>query len=120
MVTQNSKPSRQVGSPTTLTGEESVTPIPQPSRLGAFSTSMSIEPERKTEAIQRAQVGSLVGANSYNEPPNKSPKRQTPASGAKLKRYALEMWVEIDTGTGVHAAPKEDSYSVDFAINCIN
>ena len=30
------------------------------------------------------------------------------------------MWVEIDTGMGVHAAPEEDSYSVDFAINCIN
>ena len=78
MATQNSKPSGQVGSPTTPTGEESVTPIPQPSGLRALSASMSIEPERKTEAIQRAQVGSLMGANGNNEPPNKSPKRQTP------------------------------------------
>ena len=69
MATQNSKPSGQVGSPTTPTGEESVTPIPQPPGLGALSTSMSIEPERKTEAIQRAQVGSLMGANGNNEPP---------------------------------------------------
>ena len=30
------------------------------------------------------------------------------------------MWVEIDTGAGVHTAPEEDSYSVDFAIDCIN
>ena len=30
------------------------------------------------------------------------------------------MWVEIDTGAGVHATPEEDSYSVDFAIDCIN
>ena len=104
MATQNSKPSGQVSSPTTPTGEESVTPIPQPSGLGALSASMSIEPERKTEAIQKAQVGSLMGANGNNEPPNKSPKRQTPASGARLKRYSLEMWVEIDTGVGVHAA----------------
>ena len=37
-----------------------------------------------------------------------------------LRSYALEMWVEIDTGAGVHAAPEEDSYSVDFAIHCIN
>ena len=81
---------------------------------------MSIEPERKTEAIQRAQVGSLMGANGNNEPQNKSPKRQTPALSARLKRYALKMWVEIDTGMGVHAAPKKDSYSVDFAIDCIN
>ena len=64
MATQNSKPSEPVSSPTTPTGEESVTPIPQPSQLGALSTSMSIEPDRKTEAIQRAQVGSLMGTMS--------------------------------------------------------
>ena len=120
MVTQNSKPSGPVSSPTTPTGEESVTPVPQPSGLEALSASMSTEPERKTEAIQRAQIGSLMGANSNNEPQNKSPKRQTPASGARPKSYALEMWVEIDTGAGVHTAPEEDSYSVDFAIDCIN
>ena len=120
MATQNSKPFGQVGSPTTPTGEESVTPVPQPSGLRVLSASMSTEPERKTEAIQRAQIGSLMGANGNNEPQNKSPKRQTPASGARPKRYALEMWVEIDTGAGVHTAPEEDSYSVDFAIDCIN
>ena len=120
MVTQNSKPSGQVSSPTTPTGEESVTPVSQPSGLGALSTLMSTEPDRKTEAIQRAQIGSLMGANRNNEPQNKSPKRQTPASGARPKRYALEMWVEIDTGTGVHTALEEDSYRVDFAIDCIN
>ena len=81
---------------------------------------MSIEPDRKTEAIQRAQVGSLMGANRSNEPQNKSPKRQSPASGARPKKYALEMWVEIETSAGVHTAPEEDSYSVNFAIDCIN
>ena len=120
MVTQNSKPSRPVSSPTTPTGEESVTPITQPPGFGALSTSMSIEPDRKTEAIQRAQVGSLMGANRSNEPQNKSPKRQTPASGARPKKYALEMWVEIETSAGIHTAPEEDSYSVDCTINSIN
>ena len=120
MATQNSKPSGPVGSPTTPTGEESVIPDSQPSGLGVLSASMSTEPERKTETIQRAQIGSLMGANSNNEPQNKLPKRQTSASGVRPKRYALEMWVEIDAGGGVHAAPEEDSYSVDFAIDCIN
>ena len=120
MATQNSKPSGQVSAPTTPTGEESVTPVSQPSGLGALSASTSTEPERKTEAIQRAQIGSLKGANRNNEPQNKSPKRQTHASGAKPTRYALEMWVEIETGAGIHTAPEEDSYSVDFAIDCIN
>ena len=120
MATQNSKPSGPVSSPTTPTGEESVTPIPQPSGLGALSASMSIEPDRKTEAIQRAQVGSLMGTSGSNEPQNKSPKKQSPASDARPKKYALEMWVEIETSPGIHSTPEEDSYSVNFAIDCIN
>ena len=120
MVTQNSKPSGPVSSPTTPTGEESVTPISQPSGLGALSASMSIEPDRKTEAIQRAQVGLLMGANGNNEPQNKSPKKQSPASATRPKKYALEMWVEIKTSAGIHATPEEDSCSVNFAIDCIN
>ena len=30
------------------------------------------------------------------------------------------MWVEIKTSVGIHTAPEEDSYSVDFAIDNIN
>ena len=30
------------------------------------------------------------------------------------------MWVEIETGAGIHTAPEEDSYSVDFTIDTIN
>ena len=53
-------------------------------------------------------------------PQDKTPKKQSPTSATRPKRYALEMWVEIETSMGVHSAPKEDSYSVDFAINTIN
>ena len=120
MATQSSKPSGPVSSPTTPTGEESVTPVTQPSGLGALSASMSTEPDRKSEAIQRAQVCPLMGANGNNEPQNKSPKKQTPTSGARPKKYALEMWVEIETSVGIHTTPEEDSYSVNFAIDSIN
>ena len=120
MATQNSKPSGPVSSPTTPTGEESVTPITQPSGLGALSASMSIEPDRKTKAIQRAQVGLLMGANGSNEPQNKSPKKQSPAAGARPKKYALEMWVEIETSVDVHTTPEEDLYGVDCTIDSIN
>ena len=97
-----------------------MTPISQPSRLGALSTSTTTESDMKSEAIQRAQTGSLMVANGNNELQNKTPKRQTPASVARPKKYALEMWVEIETSAGVHTAPEEDLYSVDFAIDCIN
>ena len=97
-----------------------MTPISQPSGLGALSASMSTKPDMKSQVIQRAQIGSLMGANSNNEPQNKTPKRQTPASATRPKKYALEMWVEIETSMGMHTAPEEDSYSVDFAIDSIN
>ena len=97
-----------------------MTPVTQPSGLGALSASMFTEPDMKSEAIQRAQVGSLMVANVNNEPQNKTPKKQTPASATRPKKYALEMWVEIETSAGVHTAPEEDSYSVDFAIDSIN
>ena len=102
MATQSSKPFGQVGSPTTPTGEESVTPVSQPSRLGELSASMFTEPDKKSEAIQRAQVGSLMGANGNNKPQNKTPRKPTPASATRPKKYALEMWVEIKTNVGIH------------------
>ena len=97
-----------------------MTPVSQPSGLGELSASMFTEPDRKQEAIQRAQVGSLMGANGNREPQDKTPKKQSPAPATRPKRYALEMWVEIKTSAGVHSAPEEDSYSVDFTIDTIN
>ena len=120
MATKDSAPSMQSRSATTPTGEESVTPIIQPSGLGELSTSMVMETDRKLEVIQRAQVGSLMGSDKTKEPPEKTPKKQSPALAAQHKEYALEMWVEIDTSTGMYSTPKEDSYSVDFAIDALN
>ena len=97
-----------------------MTPVSQPSGLGELSASMFTEPDKKSEAIQRAQVGLLMGANGNNEPQNKASRKQSPASATRPKMYALEMWVEIKTSAGVHTAPEKDSYSVDFTIDTIN
>ena len=82
MATKGSAPSMQSRSTTTPTGEESVTPVIQPSGLGELSASMVTETDRKLEAIQRAQVGSLMGADKTKEPPEKTPKKQSPALAA--------------------------------------
>ena len=120
MVTQDSTPSGQVRSTTTPTGEESVTPVSQPSSLGELSASMFTESDRKLEVIQRAQVSSLMGADRNKESQERTPKRQSPALATRPKRYALELWVEIETSAGVYSTPDEDSYSVNFAMNTIN
>ena len=120
MATQDSTPSGQVRSTTIPTGEESVTPVSRPSGLRELSASMFTESDRKLEVIQRAQVGSLIGADRNKESQEKTPKRQSPTSATRPKKYALELWVEIKTSEGVYTTPDEDSYSVDFSINAIN
>ena len=120
MVTKDSIPSMQSRSATTPTGDESVTPVIQPSGLGELSASMVTETDRKLEVIQRAQVGSLMGSDKTKESPEKTPKKQSPPLAAQPKKYALEMWVEIETSAGMYSTPKEDSYSIDFAIDALN
>ena len=120
MVTKDSTPSVQSRSTTTPTGEESVTPVSQPSGLGWLSTSMVTETDRKLEVIWRAQVSSLMGADKTKEPQEKTPKKQSPTLATQPKKYALEMWVEIKTSVGMYSTPEEDSYSIDFAIDAIN
>ena len=119
MATKDSMPSMQSRSTTIPTGEESVTPVSQPSGLGELSTSMVTETDR-LEAIQRAQVSSLMGADKIKEPQEKTPKKQSPTLVTWPKKYALEMWVEIKTSPGMYSTHEEDSYSVDFAIDTIN
>ena len=104
---KDSVPSVQSRSTTTPTWEESVTPVSQPSSLGELSTSMVTETNRKLEVIQRAQVGSLMGADKTKEPQEKVPKKQSPTLAARPIKYALEMWVEIETSAGMYSTPRK-------------
>ena len=115
MVTKESAPSMQSRSATTPTGEESVTPVIQPSSLGELSASVVTETKRKLEVIQRAQVGSLMGSDKAKEPPEKTPKKQSPTLAARPKKYALEMWVEIETTVGMYSTPEEDIDTLNCA-----
>ena len=82
MTTKDSVPSMQSRSATTPMGEESVTPVIQPSSLGELSASVVTETDRELEAIQRAQVSSLMGSDKTKEPPEKTTKKQSPALAA--------------------------------------
>ena len=109
MATKGSMPSMQPGSSTTTpTRKESVTPVIRPSGLGELSASLVTEPKGKLEVVQRAQVSSLMGSDKPKEPLDKTPKKQTPTSATRPKKYALELWVEIETGVGMYSTPDED------------
>ena len=77
---------------------------------------MVTETNRRLEAIQRAQVSSLLGTDKTKEPPEKTPKKTSPTLATQPKKYALEMWVEMEISLGVYSSPEDDSYSVDLQL----
>ena len=120
MATKESLPTKQSRSANTPTGEESKIPAQQPSGLGELATSMAAEAEKRLEAVQRTQISSRSGAEKIKEPQDRTPKRQSPSPATRSRRYALELWVEIEICAGMYAAPDEDSYSVNFTIDTLN
>ena len=120
MATKDSTSAVLSRSTMTLTGEESVTPVFQLSGLGELSASMVTETDKRLEVIQRAPVSSLVGADKVKEPQEKISKKLSPTLATRPKKYALEMWVEIEISPGMYSTPEDDSYSIDFAIDTIN
>ena len=120
MTTKDSASAMQLKSTMTPTGEEFVTPVSQPSSLGELSTPVVNETDRRLEAIQRAEVSLLMGADKGKEPQEKTPKKLSPTLATRPKKYALEMWVEIEINLGMYSTPEDNSYSIDFMINTIN
>ena len=46
--------------------------------------------------------------------------RSTPASPHKPKRYALQIWLEVEVGPGYFLPPEDNSYYMDFTIKALN
>ena len=116
MTTKNNMPTKQFRSATTPTGEESTIPVSQPSGLRELATLTVSEANKRLEAVQRAQISSLAGADKTKKPQEKTPKRQSATLATQPKKYALEMWVEVETHVGVYTTPEEDSYSVNLQL----
>ena len=47
-------------------------------------------------------------------------RRSTQASPLRLKRYALQIWLEVEVGPGYFLPPEDDSYSMDFILEVLN
>ena len=106
MATKDNLPTKQSRSATIPTGEESMIPVSQPSSLGELATSMVTEADKRLEAVQRAQISSLSGADKTKKPQEKTPKRLSPTLATRPKNYVLEMWMEVETPVGVYTAPR--------------
>ena len=91
------------------------------SEVSASLEALNIEVERKPTVVHRAQASYYPGASMTPWSPNaRDHQRSTQASPFKLKRYALQIWLEVEVGPGYFLLPEDDSYSTDFALEVLN
>ena len=104
--------------------QETVTPVSHVFGLSEVSTSfeaLNIDLERKPNVVHRAQTSCSPGASQALGSPNIwDYKRSTLASPHKPKRYALQIWLEVEVGPGYFLPPEDDSFSMDFALEALN
>ena len=104
--------------------QETLTLVSHVFGLSEVSTSLealNIEVDRKLTVVHHAQASYSPGASKTPWSPNaRDHRRSTQASPLKLKRYALQIWFEVEVGPGYFLPPKDDSYSTDFALEILN
>ena len=82
---------------------------------------LNIEVEKKLNMVHRAQTSYSPGVSQTPWSPNTwDNQRSTPASPQKPKRYALQIWLEVEVGPGYFLLPKDDSCSTDFTLEVLN
>ena len=104
--------------------QETLTPVSHVFSLSEVSASLealNIEVERKPTVVHRAQASYSPGASMTPWSPNARDRRRfTKALPHKLKRYALQIWLEVEVGPGYFLPPEDDSYSMDFTLEVLN
>ena len=110
--------------PVPASEQETVTPVSHVFSLSEVSTSLealNIEVERKPTVVHRAQTSYSPGAsrtpwslNAWDD------RRSTLASPHKPKRYALQIWLEVEVGPGYFLPSEDDSCSKDFTLEVLN
>ena len=91
------------------------------SEVSASLEALNIEVERKPTVVHHAQTSYSAGASrtpwSLDTRDNW---RSSPASPHKPKRYALQIWLEVEVRPRYFLPPEDDSYSTDFALKVLN
>ena len=104
--------------------EETITPVSHPIGLTELTASLEVlntEVDKRMTVVHRTQTGSASGADKISgSPDTRDQKKTSPTPIHWLKRYALEMWLEVEVGAGLFVPPEDDSYSVNFMMEVIN
>ena len=104
--------------------QETVTPVSHVFGLSEVSASLealNIEVKKKPNVVHRAQTSYSPGASRTPGSPNtRNHRRSTAVSSQKPKRYALQIWLEVEVGPGYFVPLEDDSCSTDFALEVLN
>ena len=122
LAAKDSKPVTSGKWETTTTEREKsfTTSTPQPSGLGELVATATAPTGRGQGVVQRVQVGSASGADKLEMSRDGANRKLSPTPVMRPKKYALEIWVELEVSPGVYGAPEHDSYGVDFVMEILN
>ena len=122
LAAKDSKPVTSGERETTNTDKEksSTTSTPQPSGLGELATTATAPAGRGQGVVQQVQVGSASGADKSEMSRDGANRKLSPTPVTRPKKYALEIWVELEVSPGVYGAPEDDSYGADFVMEILN
>ena len=104
--------------------QEMVTPVSHIIGLSEVAASLevlNIEAEKKRNVVHHAQTSYSPGASRTPGSPNTwDHKKSLPVPGQKPRRYAFQIWLEVEMGPGYFVPLEDDSYSVDFILEILN
>ena len=104
--------------------DETVTPVSNSIGLTKLATSLEVlnlEADQDTAIVHHTQTSSPLRVREVlRSPDKKDQKKPSPVQGHKLRRYALQMWLEVEVGPGLFASPEDNSFSVNYAMEAIN
>ena len=104
--------------------QETITPVSHVFGLSEVSTSLealNIKVERKPTVVHHTQASYSPGASiAHWFPRAQDNQRSILASPHKPKRYALQIWLEVEVGSRYFLPPDDNSCSMDFALEVLN
>ena len=104
--------------------KETVTPVSHTIGLTELTASFEVlnaEVDKRSTVVHRTQTSSSSGANKIpGSPDTRDQEKTSPVLAHRPRRYALQMWLEIEVSPRLFVPPEDNSYSVDFAMEVMN
>ena len=124
MTSKESSPASQSKLILVSEAEETITPVSHTISLTELTASLealNTEVDKRSTVVHHTQTSSSSGANKIpGSPDTRDQKKTSPAPIHRPRMYALEMWLEVEVGSGLFVPPEDNSYSVKFAMEVIN